>query len=125
MKKKKLKIRAGVAKNEERKHPRFLLNLPIEYCLVNSDLKQAGFTFNTSEGGLMVNLPEKLALGQLLKVRIFFSWGRDTHSLEILCQIVWTENAQGEEGYRSGVKFVELSGEELTKLIDFMKKLVK
>ncbi len=117
--------RTGVARIEERKHPRFLLNLPIEYALVDSEVSQTGYTFNTSEGGLMVNLPQKLEAGQLLKIRIFFSWGLDISSIEILSQIVWTDHTPGDEGYRSGVKFLEVSEEDLNKLILFMKKLVK
>jgi c-di-GMP-binding flagellar brake protein YcgR len=123
MEENKLKPRTGVAKIEERKHPRFLLNLPIEYCLVNSDINQPGYTFNTSEGGLMVNLPEELEAGQLLQIRIFFSFGPDINSLEILCQVVWTDHSRGEEGYRSGVKFLKLSDQDLNKLVDFLKKL--
>lgn len=125
MKEQKAKKRTGVAKIEERRHPRFLLNLPIEYTLVDSDARQTGYTFNTSEGGLMVNLPEDLEAGRFLKIRIFFSWGPDISSIEILCQIVWTEHTPGDEGYRSGVKFLEVSAEDLNKLILFMKKLVK
>ncbi len=121
----KSKKRTGVAQIEERKHPRFLLNLPVEYARVNSDMQQTGYTFNTSEGGLMLNLPEELEVGQLLKTRIFFSWGLDISSIEILCQIVWTDHTPGDEGYRSGVKFLEVSEEDLNKLILFMKKLVK
>ncbi len=125
MEERKLKKRTGVAQIEERKHPRFLLNLPIEYALVNSDIHQTGYTFNTSEGGLMVNLPEELPTGQLLKIRLFFSWGLDISSIEILCQIVWTDHIPGEESCRSGVKFLEVSKEDINKLIVFMKKLVK
>jgi c-di-GMP-binding flagellar brake protein YcgR len=125
MKEPKAKKRTGVAKIEERKHPRFLLNLPIEYARVDSDARQTGYTFNTSEGGLMVNLPENLEAGQLLKIRVFFSWGMDISSIEILCQIVWTDHAPGDEGYRSGVKFLEFSEGDLNKLILFIKKLVK
>ncbi|MBU1207507.1 MAG: PilZ domain-containing protein [Proteobacteria bacterium] len=71
MEENKLKPRTGVAKIEERQHPRFLLNLPIEYYRVSSDINQSGYTVNASEGGLMVNLPEKLEVGQLLRIRIF------------------------------------------------------
>jgi c-di-GMP-binding flagellar brake protein YcgR len=123
MEENKLKPRTGVAKIEERKHPRFLLNLPIEYSPVNSDVNQAGYTFNTSEGGLMVNLPEELEAGRLLKMKIFFSFGPDINSIEILCQVVWTDHSRGKEGYRSGVKFLKLSTQDLDKLIVFLRKL--
>jgi c-di-GMP-binding flagellar brake protein YcgR len=117
------KSRAGIARIEERKHPRFVLNLPIEYSLVNTDTHQSGYTFNTSEGGLMVNLPEELEAGRLLKIRIFFSFGPEINSIEILCQVVWTDHVRGADGYRSGVKFLKLSAQDLDKLIDFLKKL--
>jgi c-di-GMP-binding flagellar brake protein YcgR len=123
MEENKLKPPTGAAKIEERKHPRFLLNLPIEYSPVNSDINQAGYTFNTSEGGLMVNLPEELEPGRLLQMRIFFSFGPDINSIGILCQVVWTDHSRGEEGYRSGVKFLKLSAQDLDKLVAFLRKL--
>ena len=123
MEENKLKPRTGVAKIEERQHPRFLLNLPVEYYRVNSDVNQAGYTVNASEGGLMVNLPEKLEVGQLLKIKLFFSFGPDINSIEILSQVVWTDHSGGEEGYRSGVKFIKVSAEDLNRLVNFLQKL--
>jgi len=123
MEKNELKHRTGVAKIEERQHPRFLLNLPIEYYRVNSDVGYSGYTFNASEGGLMVNLPEKLEVGQLLKIKLFFSFGPDINSIEILSQVVWADHSGGKEGYRSGVKFIEVSAEELKRLVNFLQKL--
>jgi len=123
MEENKLKPRTGVAKIEERQHPRFLLNLPVEYYRVNSDVNQAGYTVNASEGGLMVNLPEKLEVGQLLKIKLFFSFGPDINSVEILSQVVWADHSGGEEGYRSGVKFIKVSAEDLNRLANFLKKL--
>jgi c-di-GMP-binding flagellar brake protein YcgR len=119
------KRRTGIAKIEERKHPRFLLNLPIEYYRVDSDFNQAGYTVNASESGLMVNLPEKLEVGQLLQMKLFFSFGPDINSIEILSQVVWTDPSGSEEGYRSGVKFIEVSSESLKQLINFLQKLIK
>ncbi len=123
MEENKLKPRTGVAKIEERQHPRFLLNLPIEYYRVNSDVNQAGYTVNASESGLMLNLPEKLEVGQLLKIKLFFSFGPDINSIEILCQVVWTDHSGGEEGYRSRVKFIKVSAEDLNRLVNFLQKL--
>jgi len=125
MEENKLKPRTGVARIEERRHPRFLLNLPIEYYRVNSDVNQSGYTLNASEGGLMVNLPEKLEVGQLLKMKLFFSFGPEINSIEILSQVAWTDHAGGEEGYRSGVKFVEIPPEDLNRLINFLQNLSK
>lgn len=123
MEENKLKPRTGVAKIEERQHPRFLLNLPVEYYRVNSDVNQAGYTVNASESGLMLNLPEKLEVGQLLKIKLFFSFGPDINSIEILSQVVWADHSGGEEGYRSRVKFIKVSAEDLNRLVNFLQKL--
>ncbi len=123
MEENKLKPRTGVAKIEERQHPRFLLNLPVEYYRVNSDVNQAGYTVNASESGLMLNLPEKLEVGQLLKIKLFFSFGPDINSIEILSQVVWADHSEGEEGYRSRVKFIKVSAEDLNRLVNFLQKL--
>jgi len=120
-----IKPRMGIAKIEERQHPRFLLNLPIEYYRVDPEINQAGYTVNASESGLMVNLPEKFEIGQLLRIKLFFSFGPDINAIEILSQVVWTDQSGSEEGYRSGVKFIEVSSEDLNRLINFLKKLVK
>ncbi len=73
----------------------------------------------------MVHLPEALEAGRLLKMKIFFSFGPDINSIEILCQVIWTDRLRGEEGYRSGVKFLKVSKKDLDKLINFLKKLTK
>lgn len=68
------KPRAGVArfekevglkeKMERRMYPRFLLNLPIEYLLLDSPVSYSSHTINASEGGLMICLHERLELAE-------------------------------------------------------------
>jgi hypothetical protein len=65
---KELKERFGVAKFVERAHPRFLLNLPVEYYPATSNIQGKGYTGNASEGGLIVHLRRHLKVGDLLKL---------------------------------------------------------
>ncbi len=118
------KPRIGVAKIEGRKDPRFLLNLPLEYSLVNSEDNHAGYTFNASEGGLMVNIPERLEVGQSLKMRLFFSFGPDINTIEILSQVVWTDQSEKDGSYRSGIKFMEITPDDKGRLGRFLQNLM-
>jgi len=114
---------SGVKKVDMRRHPRFLLNLPIEYSKGGSDVTHAGYTFNTSEGGLMANLPEQVDIGQHLRLKLFLSLGPDVKAIETLSQVVWRDNLEKDGGYRSGVRFVDISPENKNKLENFLNEL--
>ena len=122
---KELNQRFGVAKFVERAHPRFLLNLPVEYYPAKPNPKGKGYTGNASEGGMIVYLGRHLQVGDLLKLRVFFSSGPGANSVntvEMVSQVIWTEKLRDEE-YRCGIKFVDISAEDMNKLSTFLKNL--
>ena len=108
-----------VVKYEERKHSRFLFSLPIEYYPANSNFRKMGYTVNTSEQGAMISLSEKLDVGQLLKLRIFFSSGPDMNTIEVPSQVIWIIKSEEKKEYRCGVKFVDIAPEAMSKLRSF------
>ncbi len=112
----------GVAKFEGRAHPRFLLNLPVEYYPAKSHTRRTGHTEIASEGGLTVYLRNHFKVGDLLKLRLFFSSGPAMNTVETLSQVIWTEKLKDAE-YRCGMKFVDISPEDMDKLSSFLKKL--
>ena len=120
----KVKSRYGTVNFEKRKHPRFDVNLPIEY--VRSDLVASrGEALNASEGGLLLYLPEKMEIGQHLSLKLFFSSGSELKTIETLVKVVWMDFHLGENrgDYRAGVKFVEISPEDMEKLRSFLRSL--
>jgi Tfp pilus assembly protein PilZ len=121
--KRRTKPHIGIAKFEKRKHPRFLLHLPIEYYRVNSDFSITGYASNASKGGLMVNLPEQMNIGQYLRITLFFSLGSNLNSVIILTQVVWADHVGKDGSYRSGVRFVDISSEDRKRLETLLKKL--
>ena len=116
-----MKHHFGVAKFEERANPRFLLNLPVEYYPAKSKTRRKGRTENASEGGLIVYLRKHFKVGDLLKLRLFFASGPEVNTVETLSQVVWTEKLKDAE-YRCGMKFVDISAEDMDKLSSFLKK---
>lgn len=114
----------GTVNFEKRRHPRFNVDLPIEY--VRSDLAvNHGEALNASEGGLLVYLPEKMEVGQHLSLKLFFSSGFDFNTIETLVRVVWMDFHLGEdrEDYRAGVKFVDISPGDMEKLRIFLRSL--
>jgi hypothetical protein len=120
---KELKTRFGVANFEKRKHPRFLLNLPIEYHQVQMPSPGTGCTVNASEGGVMAYLPEQMEIGQLLKVRLFFSSSPGMSTVDMLCRVAWTDDFEKSSGYGCGLKFVDFPPEDMLKFRSFLENL--
>ncbi len=120
---------SGSTNVERRKYPRFKVNLPITYCRVDFDApdEATGRALNISEGGLEIHLSESLEVGQQLTLKLFCSAGPVPNAIETLAEIVWADfNVGGHWGdYRYGVRFVEVSSDNLNKLKDFIQSLSK
>jgi Tfp pilus assembly protein PilZ len=92
---------------EKRSYQRHLLNLPLEYYWADIKIGRPGFTLNISEEGLAVDLPEKLEVGQGVKLRLLH---RTEGSVEIFAKVVWI-NPPAREGemHQYGMSVAELS----------------
>ena len=121
---KETKRRYGTVNFEKRKHPRFSVDLPIEYSRTDFSV-QHGRVINASEGGLLVYLPEQMEIGQHLKLKLFFTSGSKLSTIEVLAEVAWTEIHSGETWgvYRCGVRFIDISPEDVTKLKNFLRSL--
>jgi hypothetical protein len=117
--------RIGIVNFEKRKHPRFTVDLPLEYHRADSPIPETGRAVNASEGGLLIYFPEEVKVGDHLQLRLFFSAGSDLNSIEMSVQVVWVDMHLGREwgDYRSGVKFTNVSAEDLNKLKTFLRNL--
>ena len=125
LEKEEIKPRIGIINFEKRKHPRFTVDLPLEYCRVNSPIPETGRAVNASEGGLLVYFPEEVKVGDHLRLKLFFSAGSDLKTIEMVVQVAWVDMHLGKEwgDYRSGVRFVDVSPEDIHKLTTFLKSL--
>jgi c-di-GMP-binding flagellar brake protein YcgR len=123
---KETKPRTGVVSFEKRKYPRFSVDLPIEYSRIDSPISHAGRGLNISEGGLLIYFPEKMDLSQYLRLKLFFPSGPKLSTIEVLAEVAWTDIHLGETwgDYRCGVKFIDISPEDMTKLKTFLRRLL-
>jgi c-di-GMP-binding flagellar brake protein YcgR len=115
------KPRYGIANFERRTYRRFPISLPIEYYRADSPGNRPGQALDASEGGLQILFPEQVEIGQNLKLKLFFSSESQLNTIEMLVEVVWvnTPPADGQKHYRSGVRFVNISPEDMTKLKTF------
>jgi len=119
------KPRTGIVNLERRKYPRFSVNLPVEYYQVNSSISHTGRALNASKGGLLIYFPELMEIGQHLKLKLFFTSDSKMNTIETLAQVVWIDIylSEGWGDYRTGVRFVDISQEDLERLKNFLRSL--
>jgi hypothetical protein len=107
---------------ERRKHPRFPVELPAEYWRINISRSTLCRTGDVSEGGGLLYLPEKIAVGQNIGVKIFTGTDLQSQSIEALGETAWSDSQCRQKDYyhRAGLKFVDISAKNLVQLRDFL-----
>lgn len=119
------KHRYGTVNFEKRKHPRLNIDLPVEYYQIDSTAHRNGRAINANEGGLLLYLPEQMEIGQYLTLKLFFTSGSELNATEMLVKVVWMDIHLGKDwgNYRTGVRFIDISPEDMTKLKNFLRSL--
>lgn len=99
----------------------------MEYYAVDFPENHPGRAINASEGGLLIVLPERADVGQHVRLKLFFASDTGFNTIEALVQVVWADIHLGADwgDYATGVKFVDISSEALTKLKDFLRSLTR
>ena len=67
----------------------------------------------------MLKIPERLRCGQQVKLAIFFCLGSQIEAVKVNSQVVWIDGTQSDRGFRSGMKFIDLSPKDKNKLQKF------
>ena len=114
----------GVVTIERRKHPRFNLELPLDYFRLEVKENYGGIVTNASELGILVYLPEKMEIGTTLSIEIFYAKGLELDSIKAIAKVVWADLAArktwGEHRY--GLQFQSIDKKNLHKLKNLFKE---
>jgi c-di-GMP-binding flagellar brake protein YcgR len=120
-----MKPNFGTVNFERRKHPRFSVDLPVEYRKIANPKSRPAHTGDLSEGGLLLYISEPFEIGQELTLKLFFTSGGKLNFVNAHAQVVWKDIRNENEGsYRIGVKFVGISSEDLIFLKGFVNDLM-
>jgi c-di-GMP-binding flagellar brake protein YcgR len=116
----------GTVNFERRKHPRWWIDLPVEYRPVGSYKSRPGRTGDISEGGLLLYLRDEMEVGQDLWLKLFVGTERELKSIEATVQVVWKDflGAEKDDFRRVGVKIVDISPEDMDELKNFLRTLI-
>jgi len=117
----------GVLAVDRRKHPRFSVELPLDYSRVEGKEAYGGIVANASEGGILVYLPERMEMGAVLKIEIFYVKGLELDTIKAIGKVTWSDLAVkaswGE--YRYGLQFQYIDEKDFSRLMNLLKEIGK
>ncbi len=111
-------MKSSNANKEKRKAPRMLMELPLEYRVMNVPYAHGGLLVNASELGLLINSIKNIPIGTKIKIAVLFPKGYELTNFEVLAEIIWKDLHWEEdwEGFRYGLKFIQILEEDYQKL---------
>ena len=103
---------------DRRRHPRAILDLPLEYRLTNAPHAHGALVVNGSEIGLLIECVNNIVIGPDLNIAVFFSKRFQISNFEVIAQVVRKEICLKEnwEGYQYGLQFIRISKDNHWKL---------
>ncbi len=109
-------------REDRRKHPRVVLDLPLEYRVTNVPNTHGALVVNGSEMGLLMESVKKILIGTNLKIALLFPKEYELADFELSAQIVWEERHWKKNwgGYRYGLKFVSIKADDQWKLRELL-----
>jgi hypothetical protein len=109
---------------EKRRHPRYNVDLPVEYRRRDLVAKYDRVV-NASESGLLTCLSEQVEVGQHLRIRLFFPLSSGLNVVEMVTQVVWMEShpEKYRGDYRTGVRFIDVFPDDLCNLRNYLGSL--
>jgi c-di-GMP-binding flagellar brake protein YcgR len=117
----------GILAIEKRRHPRYSVELPLDYSRTEGKATLGGIVANASEGGLLVYLPEIMQIGDLLKIEIFFASGLELNSIKAIAKVVWYDLAAKETWgeHRYGLQFQSIEEKDYERLKILLREVGK
>jgi hypothetical protein len=103
---------------DRRKSQRMMLDLPLEYRVMDVPYAHGGLVVNASELGLLVQSVKNLSIGTKLNIAVLFPKGFELANFEVLAEILWKDLHWEEdwEGYQYGLRFLHILDNEYWKL---------
>ncbi len=103
---------------DRRKSQRMMLDLPLEYRVMDAPYAHGGLVVNASELGLLVQSVKNLPIGTKLNIAVLFPKGFELANFEVLAEILWKDLHWEEdwEGYQYGLRFLHILDNEYWKL---------
>jgi len=114
------------AYKEKRKCPRYNMDCPLEYRVINSPDAYGGIVVDGSEIGLRIHSVKDIPVGSKLNITVLFPKEFQLTNFEVEAEIVWKDLCLKEDwnGYQYGLKFIQIQEEDLRKLLQLLSSLI-
>jgi hypothetical protein len=111
-------MKRSSGRGEKRKHPRFLVDLPLEYQEAEAPHARGGIVINASEGGFLIESVKDIPIGTKLNISILFPKWFELSDFRLVAETLWKEPLWKDDwtGYRYGLNIVQILDEDQTKL---------
>jgi hypothetical protein len=112
----------GLSSHEERRqHPRFSVELPLDYWQT-LDVIQGGLVANISEAGLLINSVHKIQIGTKLGIRVYLSKDNSLDCIEGIAKIIWMNHHREQDwkGYRYGMYILQMPPDYRDRLMKYI-----
>ena len=111
-------MESSAANHDRRRYPRSLMDLPLEYRVINAPYAHGGIVVNGSEEGFLIYSVKDMPIGTKLNLVVMFPKGFELTNFEVVAEVVrkdlhWEEDW---EGFEYGLKFIQIFEEDRQKL---------
>jgi len=105
---------------ERRSHPRFFIDLPLEFRDMDDPCLRGAIVVNASEGGFLIETVRDIPVGMELSITVLYPKGFTLVDFKVVAKIVWKkpyskEDLKGNKywkGYQYGLEFIQISDED-------------
>ena len=103
---------------EKRKSPRFYMDFPLEYRILNDPDAYGGVVVDGSEIGLRIHSIRNIPVGTSLNIAVIFPEEFQMTNFEVVAEVIWKDIYLTEDwnGYQYGLKFILIKEDDLQKL---------
>jgi len=109
---------------ERRSHPRFIIDLPLEYQDMGDSCLRGAIVVNASGGGFLIETIRDMPVGMELNIAVLFPKGFELTNFKVVAKIVRKEpyrkeDMKGEQywkGYQYGLELIQILEEDRWKL---------
>jgi hypothetical protein len=107
---------------EKRKSPRYYMDWPLEYRVINDPDAYGGMVVDGSEIGLRIHSVKNIPVGTKLNITVLFPKEFQLTHFEVEAEIVWKNRCLKEDwkGYQYGLKLIQIDEEDLQKLLQLL-----
>jgi len=119
---KEVKVEDMIQFRERRRYPRTLIDLPLEYQIMDVPYVHGGLVVNVSETGLLIYSTRDMPVGLRLHIAVLFPRGYELTHFDVTAEILRKDfsSRENSEGYVYGLRFIQMLRDDHSKLKELL-----